>query len=256
MHQGCMSLVAIIDWLSRYVLAWQLSHTLEPAFCLEALHRALVQGCPQLFNTDQGVQCTSRACTGCLAQAGVMMSMDGRGRALDNIFVERLWRSVTYADLYLKDSVTVPVLIEGLARYFQFYNDQRPHQRLAYRTPAEVHWQPYGCQARNPPYFWLSVVLTMGSSIALHATQRVRQIDLMCPGIHKALLRHGLHEAFEGLVEPPVAGRPHYARHRKLQGGVQDTGVSTVWILYGPTAIRWCRNCAAITILTSVYNSA
>ena len=94
-----MSLVAIIDWLSRYVLAWQLSHTLEPAFCLEALHRALVQGCPQLFNTDQGVQCTSRACTGCLAQAGVMMSMDGRGRALDNIFVERLWRSVTYADL-------------------------------------------------------------------------------------------------------------------------------------------------------------
>ena len=91
---------------------------------------------------------------------------------------------------------------------------------------------------------------------ALYAIQRVRQIDLMCPGIHEALLRQGLHEAFEGLVEPPVAGRPHYARHRKLQGGAQDTGVSTVWSLYGPTAIRWCRNCAAITLLTSVYNSA
>ena len=162
-----MSLVAIIDWLSRYVLAWQLSKTLEPAFCLEALNMALVQGCPQLFNTDQGVQCTSRAFTGGLAQAGVMMSMDGRGRALDNIVVERLWRSVKYADMYLKDYATVPVLLEGLARYFQFYNDQRPPQRLAYRTPAEVHWKPYGCQARNPPYFWLSVVLTMGSSITL-----------------------------------------------------------------------------------------
>jgi putative transposase len=141
MHKGFMYLVAIIDWFSRYVLAWQLSNTLDPAFCLAALNMALVQGCPQIFNTDQGVQFTSRAFTSCLEQAGVMISMDGRGRALDNIFVERLWRSVKYEDIYLKDYATIPVLIEGLASYFQFYNYQRPHQSLAYRTPAEVHWK-------------------------------------------------------------------------------------------------------------------
>ena len=101
---------------------------------------ALVQGGPQIFNTDQGVQFTSRAFTSCLEQAGVMISMDGRGRALDNIFVERLWRSVKYEDIYLKDYATVPVLLEGLASDFQFYNYQRPHQSLAYRPPAEVHW--------------------------------------------------------------------------------------------------------------------
>ena len=103
MAKGFMYLVAIIDWWSRYVLAWQLSNTLDVAFCLEALDMALVQGCPEIFNTDQGVQFTSLAFTSRLEQAGVAISMDGRGRALDNIFVERLWRTVTYEDMYLND---------------------------------------------------------------------------------------------------------------------------------------------------------
>jgi putative transposase len=141
MSQGFMSLVAIIDWWSRSVLAWQLSHTLDVAFCLEALDMALVQGCPEIFNTDQGVQFTSLAFTSRLERAGVAISMDGRGRALDNIFVERLWRTVKYEDIYLNDYASVPALEAGLERYFTFYNRERPHQSLAYRTPAEVHWE-------------------------------------------------------------------------------------------------------------------
>lgn len=139
MSKGFMYLVAILDWFSRYVLTWQLSNTLDTAFCLEALDGALGQGCPEIFNTDQGVQFTSLAFTSRLEQAGIAISMDGRGRALDNIFVERLWRSVKYEDIYLKDYATVPALAEGLERYFQFYNHERPHQSLAYQTPAEVH---------------------------------------------------------------------------------------------------------------------
>ena len=153
MAKGFMYLVAIIDWFSRYVLSWQLSNTMEPTFCLVALDLALVQGEPMIFNTDQGVQFTSLAFTGRLARAGIAISMDGRGRALDNIFVERLWRSVKYEDIYLKDYTTVPALDEGLARYFHFYNHERPHQSLAYRTPAEVHLKQQGYPARSPPYF-------------------------------------------------------------------------------------------------------
>jgi putative transposase len=145
MSKGFMYLVAILDWYSRYVLAWQLSNTLDPAFCVDALEVALGQGCPAIFNTDQGVQFTSLAFTSRLAREGVAISMDGRGRALDNIFVERLWRTVKYEDLYLKDYSTVPALGEGLERYFHFYNHERPHQGLAYRTPAEVHLEPSGC---------------------------------------------------------------------------------------------------------------
>ena len=103
MAKGFMYLVAIIDWWSRYVLAWQLSNTLDSSFCLVALERALIQGCPEMFNTDQGVQFTSLAFTSRLERAGIAISMDGRGRALDNIFVERLWRTVKYEDIYLKD---------------------------------------------------------------------------------------------------------------------------------------------------------
>jgi putative transposase len=136
---GFMYLVAIIDWWSRYVLAWQLSNTLDVAFCLEALERALVQGCPEVFNTDQGVQFTSFAFTSRLERAGVAISMEGRGRALDKIFVERLWRTVTYEDSYLKDEASVPALEAGLERYFTFYSRERPHHSLASRTPAEVH---------------------------------------------------------------------------------------------------------------------
>ena len=141
MAKGFMYLVAIIDWFSRYVLAWQLSNTLDPAFCLEALEAALVQGCPEIFNTDQGVQFTSLAFTSRLAQAGTAISLDGRGRAVDHICVERWWSTVKYEAIDLKDDDTVPVLEAGLEHYFAFYNDERLHQSLAYRTPAEVHWK-------------------------------------------------------------------------------------------------------------------
>jgi putative transposase len=141
LSKGFMYPVAILDWWSRYVLAWQLSNTLDVAFCLEVLDMALVQGGPEIFNTAQGVQFTSLAFTGRLARAGVAISMDGRGRALDNIFVERLRRTVKYEDIYLHDYASVPALEAGLKRYFMFYNHERPHQSLAYRTPAEVHWK-------------------------------------------------------------------------------------------------------------------
>lgn len=139
MSKGFMYLVAILDWCSRYVLAWELSNSLDTGFCLEALERALGDGCPEMFNTDPGVQCTSMAFTNRLERAGIAISMDGRGRALDHSFVERLWRSVKYEDIYLKDYATVPALAEGLGSYFQFYNHERPHQSLAYRAPAEIH---------------------------------------------------------------------------------------------------------------------
>jgi putative transposase len=140
MHQGFMYLVAIMDWFSRYVLTWQLSNTLDGYFCLDALQQALQQGRPEIFNTDQGAQFTANAFTACLQRAEIQISMDGRGRALDNIFIERLWRSVKYEDIYLKDYAAVPELAAGLADYFTFYNDERPHQSLDYRTPAEVHF--------------------------------------------------------------------------------------------------------------------
>lgn len=140
MHRGFMYLVAVLDWYSRYVLAWQLSNTLDGYFCLDALQKALAQGRPEIFNTDQGVQFTAQAFTACLEAAANRISMDGRGRALDNIFIERLWRSVKYEDIYLKDYAAVPDLEAGLADYFHFYNQTRLHQSLAYRTPAEVHF--------------------------------------------------------------------------------------------------------------------
>ncbi len=140
MRQGFMYLVAVIDWHSRYVLTWQLSNTLDSYFCLDALQQALGVGRPEIFNTDQGVQFTAHEFTGCLERADIRISMDGRGRALDNIFVERLWRTVKYEDIYLKEYATVPQLDAGLADYFRFYNHERLHQSLAYRTPAEVHF--------------------------------------------------------------------------------------------------------------------
>jgi putative transposase len=139
MHRGFMYLTAVIDWYSRYVLSWRLSNTLEGRFCLEALDEALQLGHPEVFNTDQGVQFTARAYTGRLEEAGVAVSMDGRGRALDSVFVERLWRSVKYEEVYIKDYESVMELESGLSSYFQFYNEERPHQSLGYHTPAEVH---------------------------------------------------------------------------------------------------------------------
>jgi putative transposase len=136
---GFMYLAAIIDWYSRYVLAWRLSNTLDGSFCLEMLEEALQQGRPEIFNTDQGVQFTAAAFTGRLEAAGVQVSMDGRGRCLDNVFVERLWRTVKYEDIYLYRYETVPELQRGLQRYFPFYNGERFHQSLDYRTPAAVY---------------------------------------------------------------------------------------------------------------------
>jgi putative transposase len=136
---GFMYLAATIDWYSRYVLAWQVSNTLDGSFCLEMLEEALGRGRPEVFNTDQGVQFTAGAWTRRLESAGVRVSMDGRGRCLDNVFVERLWRSVKYEDVYLYGYETVPELRQGLRRYFGFYNRERLHQALQYRTPATVY---------------------------------------------------------------------------------------------------------------------
>ena len=138
--QGFAYLVAVMDWYSRRVLAWRLSNTLEAGFCVDCLEEALRNhGKPEIFNTDQGSQFTSEAFTGVLLDAGIAISMDGRGRALDNIFVERLWRSVKYEDVYLKGYATLPELLLGLTEYFTFYNDERPHQGLDDRTPEAVH---------------------------------------------------------------------------------------------------------------------
>ena len=139
-RHGFMYLVAIIDWYSRYVLSWQLSNTLETFFCLEALKSALEENKPEIFNTDQGVQFTSTAYTNRLKEAEIQISMDGRGRAFDNIFIERLWRSVKYENIYIHDYQTVSELIVGLETYFRFYNQERPHQSLDYQTPEMVHW--------------------------------------------------------------------------------------------------------------------
>jgi putative transposase len=139
LRAGFMYLVAILDWFSRYVLAWRLSSSLESSFCIEALEAALVSCQPEIFNTDQGAQFTSPTFTGILETAGIAISMDGRGRALDNVFVERLWRTVKYENIYLHDYETVSDLERGLRAYFEFYCHERPHQALSYRTPWEVY---------------------------------------------------------------------------------------------------------------------
>jgi putative transposase len=147
-----MYLVAILDWFSRYVLSWQISNTLDNIFCINALEEAFKYGQPEIFNTDQGVQFTSSSFTRHLESAGVKISMDGRGRAFDNIFIERLWRTVKYEDIYLKNYDTVTELDRGLEKYFYFYNNERFHQSLIflfaqafskslnYRTPVQVYY--------------------------------------------------------------------------------------------------------------------
>jgi len=139
---GFVYLVAILDWFSRYVLSWQLSNSLDRAFCLEALDAALAQGKPDIFNTDQGCQFTSIDFTERLKKAEVRISMDGRGRCFDNIFTERLWRTVKYEDIYINDYEDVPATYEGLNKYWEFYNTERMHQSLNYLTPQEVHFGP------------------------------------------------------------------------------------------------------------------
>jgi putative transposase len=140
LDRGFVYLTAIIDWYSRKVLAWRISNTLDSSFCVECLEQALQQyGTPEIFNTDQGCQFTSEAFTSVLITQGITISMDGRGRALDNIFVERLWRSVKYEDIYLKSYASVPELTLGLTEYFRFYNTERMHQSLRNSTPINVY---------------------------------------------------------------------------------------------------------------------
>jgi putative transposase len=140
LKHGFAYLVAVIDWHSRYVLSWRLSNTMDTSFCIDALNEALSKGTPEVFNTDQGSQFTSEDFLAPLIARGISISMDGRGRALDNIFVERLWRSVKYEDIYPKGYETISEARRGLAKYFELYNQRRPHQSLSYQTPAEVHY--------------------------------------------------------------------------------------------------------------------
>jgi putative transposase len=137
--RGFAYLVAIIDWFSRYVLAWRLSNTLEAGFCIECLEEAAEYGNPEIFNTDQGSQFTSAEFTKRLADKRIAISMDGRGRVFDNIFVERLWRSVKYENVYIKGYQTIPEAKMGLAEYFKLYNTERLHEALNYQTPWEVY---------------------------------------------------------------------------------------------------------------------
>lgn len=145
MNKGFMYLVAVMDWWSRYVLAWSLCNTMDVGFCLEALHAAAAHAgtLPLIFNTDQGSQFTSSPFTGALCEMGVACSMDGRGRYLDNIFIERLWRSFKTEDVYLKDYVLVSELREGTKNWFSFYNTQRPHLSLGRQVPGDWHHKPH-----------------------------------------------------------------------------------------------------------------
>jgi putative transposase len=140
MARGFAYLVAIIDWYSRRVLAWRLSNTLEPSFCVEALHEALTRhGCPDIFNTDQGAQFTAEDFINVLRDRGIKISMDGKGRCIDNIFVERLWRSLKYEEVYLHPYDSLVEARLGIGRYLRFFNDKRPHQALGYQTPASFY---------------------------------------------------------------------------------------------------------------------
>jgi putative transposase len=139
MSRGFVYLTAVMDWYSRYVLSWRLSTTLDNDFCCEALQEALTKGRPQIFNTDQGVQFTSRSFTGILENHDISISMDGRGRALDNVFVERLWRTIKYENIYVTDYCSVRDVKEGVSKYFDFYNKERLHQSLKYCTPEAIH---------------------------------------------------------------------------------------------------------------------
>ena len=139
LQRGFIYLMAVIDWFSRYVLSWEVSITLDTSFCLQALERALRIATPEIFNTDQGVQFTSTEFTNRLKTAETRISWDGRGRALDNIFVERLWRSVKYEEVYIKDYQSVAEAVSNLRAYFTFYNQERLHQSLDYQTPAHVY---------------------------------------------------------------------------------------------------------------------
>lgn len=155
LRTGFLYLAAVMDWFSRYVLSWELSNTLENRFCIDALEKALAHHeAPEIFNTDQGAQFTSSSFTSRLLDREIKVSMDGRGRALDNVFIERLWRSVKYEAVYLADYATGLDTFRGLDHYFKFYNGSRRHQSLGYLTPAEVYLEqkePTNIDPRNDP---------------------------------------------------------------------------------------------------------
>lgn len=140
LEEGWAYLVAYLDWFSRYVIAWELSSSLETEFCIAALERALSFARPDIHNSDQGVQFTDKDYTARLEQSGTKISMDGRGRCMDNIFTERLWRTVKYENIFLKSYRNIAEAEKGLSEYFPFYNNDRPHQSLGYKTPAEVYF--------------------------------------------------------------------------------------------------------------------
>ena len=140
MRKGFMYLAAVMEWYSRFVLSWELSNSLESCFCVSALEQALAYGSPEIFNTDQGAQFTSHDFTKVLLANQIAISMDGRGRALDNVFIERLWWTVKYEEVYPKDYADGHSLYQGLERYFRYYNEQRKHSALDKRTPAELFW--------------------------------------------------------------------------------------------------------------------
>jgi putative transposase len=168
---GFAYLVAIIDWYSRRVLAWRLSNTLESGFCVDCLQEALrAYGAPEIFNTDQGTQFTSTVFTQVLKDAEIAISMDGRGRALDNIFVERLWRSVKYEDIYPRGYETLPELLLGLTEYFVFYNSARPHQSLGYRASEDVHQRGQGGGAAIVDHFNNREALGQRQTAAIEAS--------------------------------------------------------------------------------------
>ena len=138
MRRGFLYLTAVMDWYSRYVLSWELSNTLDCGFCVRALNRALEKGCPEIFNTDQGSQFTSESFISVLREHQIAISMDGRGRALDNVFIERLWWSVKYEEVYAKDYRSASALLQGLEEYFTYYNEERRHSSLDKKTPGEI----------------------------------------------------------------------------------------------------------------------
>ena len=150
LRHGFLYLVAVMDWYSRYVLSWRLSNTLTGSFCIEALEEALSKAQPEIFNSDQGSQFTAAAFTSRLESRGIAVSMDGRGRAIDNVFIERLWRSVKYEEIYLRDYTDGWEAEASLAAYFRLYDDERIHQALGYRTPAEVY-RDRGSSGGQPP---------------------------------------------------------------------------------------------------------
>ncbi len=217
MPSGFVYPAATIDWFSRFVVAWKLSNALDGSFCQEMLAEPLGRGTPEVFNTDRGVQFTARAWTSRLEDAGVAVSMDGKGRCPDNIFVERLWRSVTYEYAYPCGPATVLELESGLRDYFGFYNDRRIHQSLDYRTPAEVH-RP---ESRSPP---------LGEARTTSVCSRANPLR----GMPDFGLDNGVHHnrrRFPLLVTEEIAAAP--PRSENLQGRGLDLGVRDQAPLFG-----------------------